>query len=120
MPVSTGHSGGHFVVNMPVTVTNCLKVPESFVLTVTVNRPGDPEFLYTLDTKGAVLEPSSSLTIVAPDLKPVSPLPPVTSLPTGNVPETITATLTETAPVPQLLSTITANVTIPSGAVIGA
>jgi hypothetical protein len=104
---------------MPVTVTNCLKLPEAFVLTVTVNRPGNPEFLYTLDTHGAVLEPSNSLTVVAPNLKPVAPLPPVTSLPAGNIPETITATLTETAPAPQLLSTITAHLTIPSGFVIG-
>jgi hypothetical protein len=114
MPVATGIHGGHFVVSMPVTVTNCLKAPEGWTLTVTVNRPGDPEFLYTLSTGAGVQQAGGSIT-VTPDLKPVSPSAPITTPPTSPIPETITATLTETFPTPQVLSTITDTILIPVG-----
>jgi hypothetical protein len=109
--VRLGHSDGtgNSGLNVEATIRNCSSVGQSYQLNVSV--PGSATVPFNFSTGGATLQPGRSLTMFA---SPIGSTP--LQLHYGQTYEVV-ATLTETGPTPQTLSTISTPVTMPPGVV---
>lgn len=98
---------GNTAINVQATIRNCAATPEPLRLDVSVPGSGTVPFKFT--TGGGALQPGGSLTMFA---SPIGSTP--SALHFGQT-YTVVASLTRTGATPALLSTLTANVTMPPG-----
>ena len=111
MIVRLGHSdgSGNSAIGVQATIRNCSNIPEAMTLNVSV--PGSTTVPFSFSTSFGRLQPGQSLTMNA---SPIGSTP--LQLHYGQTYDVV-GTLSETAPTPGTLATVTTPVTMPQGVV---